>query len=211
MQISADLASALSDPIPVLSNVMLEKLVASGLLRIDYFKKEMLGPTSYRIRPKKVRHHRRDEDEIILADGEVILGPDRSYSMGPGEYIVFSPEESFFLGEGMVADFYPSSWCVERNLCLTAGRLDANYHNSLVFGLYNAGRSDVEIKHVSQLARVTFGWLGSKNMPDYSGSKAGSYIDGVDRLRGVSAAFEELAEQIRNRQVELLALIEKNK
>jgi hypothetical protein len=117
------------------------------------------------------------------------------------------PREKIVLAEGLVADFYPSSWCVERRLLLTAGRLDA--HNAdLVFGVFNAGRDDVEFGVNVQLARATFAWLGRDNMPVYSGPPPGAYIPQLDQLRAREDALNSAEDALRAQREEIIRLRE---
>ena len=101
----------------------------------------------------------------------------------PREHVVVAIRERITLTEGFVADFFPASACIEKGLVLVAGRLDANYEHAIVFGVFNASAVEVQLDPTKQLARITFGWLGNDNRPNYSGFKPGAYIDRIADLR----------------------------
>lgn len=188
----------LDQSIPVLSNRLILEFMKREIIKIDHYDPEMLGPTSYRLRASKLRFHQADEDGIPLADGTSDLEKSTGRVIHPGEYVVVSPKETIFLSEGAVADFYPASLCIEHNLTVTAGRLDANYHRSLVFGVYNAGTNDFTITKATQVLRVSFGWLGQFNLPDYSGNPPGSYIPKLEQLREAEKSFDAVATEALN-------------
>nr|WP_294525202.1 hypothetical protein [uncultured Rhodopila sp.] len=196
----------LEHPIPVLSNRLILGLIERGDLQIDPFQPERLGATSYQICPYRVRFHVEDEDGITLADKIVRLTPGIGRDLRPGEYAVVSPKERIRIAEGFVASFFPSSWCVENQLLLTVGRLDAGYTADLVFGVYNAGISDVRLTAQFQLARVSFGWLGRYNTPVYGGLPPGAYIPQLSKLREREAELNSEAERIREQREEVVRL-----
>lgn len=199
----------LKQPIPVLSNRMILEFMKSDRIRIGDYDPEMLGPTSYRLRASKIRFHQADEDGIPLVDGTADLEKSGSRTIHPGEYVVFSPKETILITEGLVADFYPASHCIEQNLTVTAGRLDANYHQSLVFGLYNGGSNDFTITKSSQLLRVSFGWMGDFNIPDYGSEPAGAYIPKLEQLREAERTYDAVASEALAKKKEIEEQISK--
>ena len=206
MDNNTSLDSLLEHPIPVLSNGVLLTLMEAKLISIDPFDAERLGPTAYRICPHRLRFHFEDEEGLTVADRVVYLGADTERVLRPGEYAVVSPRERITIEGGFVADFFPSSWCIENRLVVTAGRLDAGYNADLVFGVYNAGRSDVVFTSTFQLARVSFGWMGRKNMPVYTGSPPGAYIPQLAKLREREAALNGAEEDLRRQRDEIAQL-----
>lgn len=203
-ELSSD--GVLSAAIPVISNTLILRFMESGDIKIDPFSAERLGPTSYQLCPHRLRFHTEDEDGIILADRVIRLRDEDHRELRPGEYAVVSPREQITLAEGFVADFYPSSWCVENRLVLTAGRLDSGYIGDLVFGVLNAGRFDVSITSQFQLARVTFGWLGSENKPVYTGAPPGAYIPELEQLRKREAELNSAADALKEQKEEVSRL-----
>ena len=114
-----------------------------------------------------------------------------------------SPRERISLEPGLIVDFFPSSWCIENNLLITAGRLDAGYHADLVFGVFNAGKSDVRLTIEFQLIRASFGWLGRNNMPVYSGVPPGAYIPQLETLRKREAELDQAETQLQQQRNEI--------
>lgn len=208
MDENASVDELLDAPIPVLSNRLLLSLLAAERITIDPFNGDRLAPTAYHICPYRLRFHAEDEDGIPLADQVVVLQPGKARQLRPGEYAIVSPRERIILSEGFVADFYPSSWCIENKLVLTMGRLDAGYHADLVFGVLNAGRSDVELTSEFQLARVTFGWLGKNNIPTYNSKPPGAYIPQLQKLREREAELDSAEEQLRKKREEIAKIKE---
>lgn len=86
---------------------------------------------------------------------------------------------------------------------VTAGRLDAGYEADLVFGVFNAGRSEILLTSEFQLIRVTFGWLGNQNMPTYAGAPPGAYIPQMEQLRRRETELDEAEKNIRRRRAEI--------
>jgi deoxycytidine triphosphate deaminase len=168
-------------PVGVLSNQLIRRCIDADWIRIDPFRSDLLGPTAYRLRPHKVRYHRRDEDTLLDA-GSTLLSA-HAYSLQPKENIVVSIEERITLHDGIIATFYPASLCVEQGLILTAGRLEPHYKHAIVFGLFNASDEEVTIAPDIQIARASFSWLGADNIPQSHGDVPGDYIKNVDRLR----------------------------
>ena len=169
--------------IPVLSNRLILYLIATDRITINPFNIDRLAPTAYQLCPHRVRYRIDDENGNPLEDTIIELVEDEWRDLRPGEYAVVSPIERITLAPGIVADFYPSSLCIEKELILTAGRLDENYQEDLVFGVFNAGRYNVRLTSEFQLTRVTFGWLGVKNIPLYSDEPPGTYIPDLALLR----------------------------
>lgn len=190
-------------PIPVLSNAWILALLEAGKINIEPFNAGNLGPTAYRLTPHRMRFHFRDEEGLLTPPEIIRLDADHGRELRPGEYVVVSPKEQISIAEGFVADFFPSSWCIENNLLITAGRLDAGYDADLVFGVFNAGRSEMLLSSEFQLIRVTFGWLGAHNIPVYAGSAPGAYIPQMEELRRREAELDEAEESIRRRRSEV--------
>ena len=168
-------------PIPVLSNNLIRRCLDAGWIAIQPFDEKYLAPSAYRLRSYKVRYHRRDEDSL-LDSGSILLSA-RAYALQPKENVVVSIEEQITLREGLVADFYAASGCIEQGLVLTAGRLEPHYEHAIVLGLFNASDEEIILSPDLQIARVTFGWLGAQNLPSYQGGGPGDYIKGVGKLR----------------------------
>ena len=190
-------------PIPVLSNRWILKLLEMGTINIEPFDSDLLGPTAYRLTPHRMRFHFRDEEDLLIAPEIVHLDADHGRELRPGEYGVISPRERISIAHGFVADFFPSSWCIENKLLVTAGRLDAGYEADLVFGVFNAGRSEILLTSEFQLIRVTFGWLGNQNMPTYAGAPPGAYIPQMEQLRRRETELDEAEKNIRRRRAEI--------
>jgi deoxycytidine triphosphate deaminase len=180
----------------------------AGHISIDPFHAERLGPTSYRICPYRLRFNVEDEEGLRVPAQVSVLSAGKERELRSGEYAIVSPEEKISLSEGFVADFFPSSWCIENKLLITAGRLDTNYSADLVFGIFNAGRSDVILSNSTQLLRVTFGWLGSDNMPVYRGQPPGAYIPELNKLRARDADLEQAEAEIQRKRKEIRAALE---
>ncbi len=198
----------LGGPIPVLSNRHVARLLEGGQLTIDPFEAGRLGPTSYRLCPYRLRYHFEDEEGLRPEDKSYLLDAEQGHALRPGEYAVVSPRERISLSQGLIADFFPSSWCIENKLVLTSGRLDAGYTADLVFGVFNGGRTDVILTPDFQLARVTFGWLGRANIPIYGGQPPGAYIPQLNKLREREAALDTAEEELRKQRAEIAQLRE---
>jgi deoxycytidine triphosphate deaminase len=203
-----ELSEALKNPIPVLSNRLILEMMKMGKIKIGDYDPAMLGPTNYRLRANKVRFHQYHEDGFAVADGIVSLENGKDRVLHPGDSVVVSPKETILLDEGLIAEFYPASFCIENNLIVTAGRLDAKYHNSLVFGLYNAGSEDFTIKSSTEFLRVSFSWLGQLNMPNYSGFVPGAYIKKIEELRDAEQRIAEVAGQLAQQRAQIERQIE---
>ena len=89
---------------------------------------------------------------------------------------------------------------------MTAGRLDAHYQGDLIFGLYNAGRVDVELTSATQIARVTFSWLGKDNMPQYVGRIPGAYNHRYQELREKEKELEEASAVLERQRTQIEAM-----
>lgn len=207
--------SALADvlpacPIPALSNNLLVRLIEAGQIAISNFDPRKLAPTSYQITPGLVRYHVEDEDGFPLAGGVRNLAHGGQQAVRPGEYVVVSPQEVIELAPGFTVDFFPSSWCVENRLVVTAGRLDHSYKGDLVFGVFNAGRYDVTLTSTFQLLRASFSWLGKENLPAYDEAlPPGSYIPNISKLREREAEVAEMEDELRRRREELAKMRER--
>jgi deoxycytidine triphosphate deaminase len=188
---SQHISARLKDPVPVLSNTLILELMAIGRISIKPFDPVQLGPTSYRIRPDLIRFHFEGDDERNSYHRSIALQESDARELRSGEHVIVSPSEKIQLAKGFIADFFPSSWCIERKLIVTAGRLDAGYEAELVFGVFNAGRVDVTLTRETQLLRASFGWLGSQNIPEYPDLPPGSYIPDLADLRGPTSAAED--------------------
>lgn len=207
---STELRQLLAHPIPVLSNVRILNFMRDGMIRINPFAPEQLGPTCYRLRPGRIRFIRYDEG--LRDDGTIALHEDNvRYRLEPQEHVVVSINEEIEVSPGVVADFYPSSYCIEQRLVLTAGRLDAHYKHAIVFGVFNAGVDSVELTRDFQLARVTFGWLGQQNIPNYDGVPPGSYIHRIEDLRRRENELETQRQALESERHRLEAQIRQNK
>ena len=196
----------LEHAIAVISNTLLLRLIEAKRINIDPFDPERLGPTAYRICPDHLRFHIEDEEGLLIADRVVSLTDDVQRALRPGEYAVVSPRERITIDNGFVANFFPSSWCIENRLLVTAGRLDAGYEADLVFGVFNAGRSDVVLTNTFQLARVSFGWLGRGNIPVYVGNPPGAYIPELAKLRQREVELTGAEEDLRRQREEIVRL-----
>lgn len=203
MSNESELKEILKHPIPVLSNRLILEMMRLEKIKIGDYDPAMLGPTNYRLRANKVRFHQYHEDGFAVADGVVSLENGKDRVIHPGDYVVISPKETILLEEGLIAEFYPASFCIENSLVVTAGRLDAKYHNSLVFGLYNGGSEDFTIKSSTELLRVSFSWLGDYNIPNYSGFVPGAYIKKIEELRDAEQRISEVASQIAEQRAQI--------
>lgn len=184
-------------PVPVLSNDWIGRLMGAKKIIIDPYDAERLAPTAYRLTSHRMRFYVRDEEGLHSIPEIINLENDNGRELRPGEYGVISPKEKIYLVDGFVADFYPSSWCIENNLLVTAGRLDARYNADLVFGVFNAGRSEVALTANFQLVRASFGWLGKKNIPSYDGPPPGAYIPQMEELRKREEQLDQQEEALR--------------
>lgn len=195
--------SLLDTPIPVLSNCLILQQLEAERIVIEPFEADNLAATNYHLLPHRIRFHVEDEDGFLLPDKVIQLREGETWDISPGEYAVVSPREQIVLTEGFVADFYPSSWCIENNLLLTLGRLDAGYQRDLVFGVFNAGRTNVRLTRNFQLARVTFGWLGRDNIPAYGDLPPGAYIPQIESLRKREAELNSAEDELRRKKEEI--------
>lgn len=177
----------------------------AGKLSITPFNGDQLAPTAYRLCPHRVKYVIWDDDGFEIPQ-VTVLSDKKTKVLRPGEYVVVSPQEHIELGNGLIADFYPSSWCAERNLLVSSGRLDAGYTSELVFGVYNASRYDVELTKNFQLVRATFAWLGEHNMPTYS-KVPGAYLPQLNKLRQERKAALDRRDAEASRLQELEAQI----
>lgn len=202
-----DLQRLLDAPIPVLSNGTILKLMDADLIRMSDFNPEKLSATAYQLSAHNIRFRNDDEDGVGPQERVYSL-KDHAKSIRPGEYAIVSPKEYIELSEGLVADFYPSSWCIDKHLVLTAGRLDAHYKGYLIFGVYNAGRLDVEITSSTQIARATFCWLGRGNIPLYKGIVPGAYNKLYQDLREKEKSIVAEAAELSMRKMEIEKAIE---
>src|ERR1700687_2385715 len=109
-------------PISVLSNGLILRLLESGKITIDPFDVVHLAPTAYRLAPHRVRFHIQDEEGLLSLPEVVSLDTIGGRDLRPGEYAVVSPRERISLEPGLIADFFPSSWCIENNLLITVAR-----------------------------------------------------------------------------------------
>lgn len=168
-------------PVPILSNEMIEQCLSESVIRIKPFHSDLLGPTFYGLQPHAVRYHRYD-NEGLLEHGRTPLDEDL-YRLRPQEYVIVSIEEQITIPQGMVGQFYPASRCIERGLLLTSGRLDAGYERAIVFGVRNASEEDVILSPDRQIARISFCWMGDGHIPHYEDAQPGDYIEDIDRIR----------------------------
>jgi deoxycytidine triphosphate deaminase len=199
----------LDTPISVLSNASILQLLETKKIIIDPFDADHLGPTAYRLTPHRMRFHFEDEEGLLTTPEVIRLDADHGRELRPGEYGVVSPRESISVAEGFIVDFYPSSWCVENKLVITAGRLDAGYTEDLVFGVYNAGRSPVVLTAQFQLIRATFGWLGRSNLPVYKGPPPGAYIPQMEELRKREAELDAAEDHLQRQRAQIQQAREK--
>lgn len=158
-------------PVPVLADHVIAECVENGVIKIDPFREERIGPTAYRLFPYRVRQDRVDEENGVREDGEYIewrtLSRRDGYFLRPGEHVVVELEERIVVDEGLFGDFYPASYLIENGLMLTCGRLDARYSLPIRFGLCNMSPHPFKLGPRTQIARISFGWLGLENIPDY--------------------------------------------
>ena len=170
------------------------------LVTIEGFHRNRLAPTAYQLKPYRIRVYNEDEEGLGPVTKVMNLSNVRAYTLMPGEYISVTPEEKISVAEGFIADFFPSSWCIENRIVLTLGRLDAHYEGDLVFGVFNAGRDSISLTRDFQLCRMTIAWLGKQNMPTYGKTPPGAYIKELAELRAEEMVLEEDAQALESRK-----------
>jgi dCTP deaminase len=195
-----------STPSSVLSDGTILQLVADGRIRIDPWDPKLVQPASVDLRlgdSFRVFHNHR-ASAIDLRNPptglteEVVIGPDESFVIHPGEFCLGRTMEWVELPDDIVARIEGKSSIGRLGLIVhaTAGFCDPGWKGTLTLELNNLTRIPIKLYPGLQIAQLSFMSLDRPALRPYGSPELGSHYQGQraateSRYEGGSARDRE--------------------
>lgn len=139
----------------LMTNLLIERRIRDGSLRIEPFDLKRLQVCQYRLTPKEILFENVSEGKLQRTSRHNL--EDGDYSFKPSEYAIVTVREHVVLPDGVVGRFVPESGLIESGFILTAGKLDPGYGRNgeqIRFGLHNARAREASFLPNSPLAHL---------------------------------------------------------
>jgi dCTP deaminase len=175
-------------PVSVLSDGTILKLVENGRIRIDPWDPRLLQPASVDLRlgdSFRVFHNYRASAIDLRAPPEnlteeVVLAPDESFVIHPGEFCLGRTLEWVELPDDIVARIEGKSSLGRLGLIVhaTAGFCDPGWRGTLTLELNNLTRVPIKLYQGQQIAQLSFMTLDRPAQRPYGSPALGSHYQG---------------------------------
>src|SRR6188472_1513141 len=175
-------------PASVLSDGTIRRLVEEGRLKIDPWDPSLVQPASVDLRlgtSFRVFHNHRAH-AIDLANPpkdlteQVIVGPDESFVIHPGEFALGATQEWVELPDNLVARIEGKSSLGRLGLIVhaTAGFVDPGWKGTLTLEITNLTRVPIKLWAGKPIAQLSFMTLDAPALRPYGHPELGSHYHG---------------------------------
>jgi RNA polymerase sigma-70 factor, ECF subfamily len=175
-------------PVSVLSDGTIRRMVEEGRIRIDPWDPGMIQPASIDLRlgnSFRVFHNHRAR-AIDLRDPprnlteQIVLGPDEPFVVHPGEFVLARTEEHVVLPDDVVARIEGKSSLGRLGLIVhaTAGFVDPGFSGTLTLEVTNLTRIPIELWPGLPIAQLSFMALDAPAERPYGHPDLGSHYHG---------------------------------
>jgi dCTP deaminase len=134
-----------------------------GILKIDPYSAEGLTPNGYDVRISEVRLA---NSNSTIREGTAVVPPMSMF------YV--STIERVELPDDMAAQLWARTSWIRKGLLVGLGKVDAGFHGTLTFTVFNASPSPVEIPIGSRFVQIVFETMHSKVSMTYE-KRSGNY------------------------------------
>src|SRR5919199_6166559 len=178
----------MTQPVSVLSDGTIRRLVEQGGIRIEPWDPAMIQPASIDLRlgsSFRVFHNHRAR-AIDLRDPpknlteQILLGPDEPFVVHPGEFVLARTEEHVTLPDDVVARIEGKSSLGRLGLIVhaTAGFVDPGWRGTLTLELNNLTRVPIKLYPGLLIAQLSFMALDRAAERPYGSEALGSHYLG---------------------------------
>ena len=154
-----------SPPVPVFSDVDVDRLRLKGEIRIDPFREENLTPNGYDVTVAEVAVPSRD---LVVKEGKAVVPPQTRFAVSTREVIECGP--------GVAAELWLRTTWARRGVLASFGMIDAGFRGTLTLAAFNAAHEELALPIGERFAQVVFLALTTASEKGY-GQRSGHYQD----------------------------------